>query len=397
MSGAWEDADDKAITIDISKTPRTKKLSKEPVMSGVDYTDKLRTMYSNFYKPSWTDPLQSDSALSKLFLTSKSILSDKTPHLQQTLIDITQLPHVNSQSFSKSVITAMQFRSNLLLIAGKDKRLRVFEVPGEEENLRSSVCFKDLPITNAQFCEEKIYVSGEKPYFYIYDLGKEDFHRVPFIQGYTGKALGCMKTSPDSCFASFLGKNGKIMMVSTQSQQLVYELQMNSPGKGLCFLDEHTLACGGDEGDLYIWDLKMRRCLKRFSDDGAVKITCVEASEKYLAVGSNTGVVNVYDMAGPEYLQNEPKPVKSVMNLTTEVGGLAFNCTDELLAMHSKWKRDAFKLLHLPTMTVFANWPSFKDHLKFPMACAFNPSSELLTVGNDEGVGLLYRLNHYSQ
>ena len=397
MSGVWEDLDDKSISIDVSKSSRTKKLSQEQSLSGVDYTEKLRALYSNFYQPSWTSASTSDSALSKLFLTSKSILSDKTYHLLPTTLDISQLPHANSQSFSKSVVTCLQFQNELLLVAGKDKRLRIFEVPGEEENLRSSACFKDLPISNAQFCDSKVYVSGDRPYFYIYDMSKEDFHRVPFIQGYSGQPLGPMRVSPDFRFVAFLGNNGKVMVVSTQSQRLVFELKMNSPGRGLCFLDDNTLACGGDEGDIYVWDLGMRQCVKRFSDDGAVKITCVEASGRYLAVGSNTGVVNVYDREGSEYRAEEAKPVKSVMNLTTSVGGLAFNYSNELLAMHSKWKRDAFKLLHLPSMTVFANWPSFKDHLKFPMACAFNGSSELLSVGNDEGVALLYRLNHYSQ
>jgi U3 small nucleolar RNA-associated protein 18 len=68
-----------------------------------------------------------------------------------------------------------------------------------------------------------------------------------------------------------------------------------------------------------------------------------------------------------------------------------------MLAMFSKWKKDAVKILHMQSLTVFANWPSFRDHVKYPMACGFNATSELLTVGNDEGAALLYRLNHYTQ
>ena len=398
MSGVWEDLDDKTITIDVSQSNRTKKLSTKPSLTGAEYTQKLRELYTNFHQPSWTSQLQGDSSLSKLFQTSKSILSDKTLHLLPRTIEITQLPHANTENYSKSVITAAQFQNNLLLIGGKDKRLRIFEVPGEEEkNLKSLAYFKDLPITNAQFCDNKIYVSGDKPHFYVYDMPKEDFQRVPYVHGYSGQPLGKMKISPDSRYLVYLGNNGKIMIVSTQSQQLICEFKMNSISKGLCFLDDHTLAAGGDEGDVYIWDIGMRQCVKRFSDEGTIKITCLEANDNYLAVGSNTGVVNVYNLNSEEYKLTEPKPIKSVMNLTTTVEGLAFNSTNEILAMHSRWKRDAFKLLHIPSMTVFSNWPSFKDHLKFPMTCAFNSTSELLTIGNDEGMALLYRLNHYPQ
>ena len=131
-------------------------------------------------------------------------------------------------------------------------------------------------------------------------------------------------------------------------------------------------------------------------DARTVDRKAVGDNENYLAVGSNSGVVNVYDMESNEFASNDPKPLKSVMNLTTSVEGMEFNPNGEVLAMYSKWKRDAFKLLHVPSMTVFANWPSFRDHLKFPMACAFNHTSELLCIGNDEGIALLYKLNHYS-
>lgn len=394
MSGAWEDQDDKNISIDITLSSRTKKLGNETFLSGLDYTNKLRDIYTTFYQPSWTSVNIEQSALSKLFSTSKSILSDKTVSLQAKNIEITQLPHANSQSYSKSVITTSHFQDNLLILTGKDKRLRIFEI--DDNKLQSSVCFKDLPITNSQLYNNSVYVSGSRPYYYIYNINNQSSHRIPYINGYTGLPLGKMKISPDNKSVVFLGNNGKIMVVSTQSNKLLYELKMNSKGNGVCFTDDHTLICGGDDGDIYIWDLNMRRCIRRFSDEGTIKITCMESSGNLLAVGSNTGVVNLYDTNAQEFSGDEPKPIKSVMNLTTSVEGVVFNPTSEVLAIYSKWKANAVKLLHTPSMTVFANWPSFKDHLKFPMTCAFNSTSELLTIGNDEGVALLYKLNHYA-
>lgn len=395
MSKAWEDKDDQEIKIDLSLSARTKKLGKETV-SGAEFTDRLREKYKSIYNAQWGEENKEKTQLGKLFLTSKSILSDKTPALMSGLLDVEELKHANLGNYSKSVISDSEFQGNRLLIAGKDKRIRLFEVPAEdEENLKASVHFKDLPVVSSKFCGEKIYVSGEKPFFYVYDQVKEDVQRVPFVQGYNKQPLGQMKISPDQKFAFFLGKNGKLMQVSTQSQKLICDFKMNSDSNGLCFIDEYTVACGGDEGDIYFWDLKMRSCIQRFSDEGTVKITCLESKDNFLAVGSNSGVVNLYDMNKPDFRESEPKPIKSVMNLTTDVTGVSFNYNCEVLAMYSKWKRDAVKLLHVPSLTVFSNWPSFKDRIKYPMTCCFNSTSELFSIGNDEGISLLYKLNHY--
>ncbi len=49
-------------------------------------------------------------------------------------------------------------------------------------------------------------------------------------------------------------------------------------------------------GEVYIWDLKTQDCLHRFHDDGCIRGTAIDISRnnRYLATGSDSGVVNVY-------------------------------------------------------------------------------------------------------
>ena len=61
---------------------------------------------------------------------------------------------------------------------------------------------------------------------------------------------------------------------------------------------------------------------------------------------SDSGVVNIYDI-NTVYESNSPKPVKVLMNLTTEATHLKFNCTSELLAMASSHKQNAVKLVSI--------------------------------------------------
>ena len=64
------------------------------------------------------------------------------------------------------------------------------------------------------------------------------------------------------------------------------------------------------------------------------------------------GSVNLFHI-DPHTNVLETSPVKTLMNLTTTVTDLQFNHTSELLAYCSKWKKNAFKMAHIPSYTVY--------------------------------------------
>ncbi|RUS16407.1 hypothetical protein BC938DRAFT_476593, partial [Jimgerdemannia flammicorona] len=88
---------------------------------------------------------------------------------------------------------------------------------------------------------------------------------------------------------------------------------------------------------------------------------------------SRTGVVNIYDRSCVDPLVAAPRPRKSILNLTTSVHALRFNHDAQIMGIASRSKKDQFKLVHLPSMTVFSNWPT----------------SGYLAIGNDKGRVLL--------
>ena len=55
------------------------------------------------------------------------------------------------------------------------------------------------------------------------------------------------------------------------------------------------------------------------------------------------------------------------------------------------------RVVHVPTMTVFSNWPTSKSPLHYVHSTAFSPHSGYLAIGNARGRVLLYRLHHYSK
>ena len=71
-----------------------------------------------------------------------------------------------------------------------------------------------------------------------------------------------------------------------------------------------------------------------FQDDGALHVTSVGHSTRHIAIGSDSGVVNVYNK--DDVYKSRSKPLRAVMNLTTEIDRTEFNSTGELLAISSK-------------------------------------------------------------
>ena len=154
-------------------------------------------------------------------------------------------------------------------------------------------------------------------------------------------------------------------------------------------------------GEIYVWDLKAQECVHRFADDGSVRGTALAVSKnnRYLAAGSDSGVVNIYNrnalMDGGGSNGGRPQPEKVVLNLTTAVTSVKFNPTSELLCVASELKENAVKMVHLPSMTVYQNFPSLNYNLKRVNCVDFSLSGGYMSMGNNRGAANLYRLKYF--
>lgn len=156
----------------------------------------------------------------------------------------------------------------------------------------------------------------------------------------------------------------------------------------------------------YSWEVRSRRCVERFTNqDGTITSYLAASSRRHLAVGSESGVVNLYSdevrrgsgQSDPDYYFGKQRsPIKSIMNLQTSVDMARFNHDGQILAMSSQREKNSMKLLHVPTATVFSNWPTSKTPLQYVWSMDFSPQSKFLAIGNDKGRCLLYQLQHYS-
>jgi len=268
---------------------------------------------------------------------------------------------------------------------------------GKKNQLVQTVNFPGMRPQSANFSKNGhfVYVSGNRKYFYLYDVITGQAEIVNTIRGREETSLKNSVVSPDDKLIAFLGDNGSTILVSQETKNIIGTLKMNSDVHCATFSPNgKTILTGGEGGDVYVWDVGTRRCISRYHDDGSLKISAISVSNNsvYEAVGSSSGVVNIYRS---DSLNNKnPKPLKSLLNLTTEIDHLKFNSDAQLLAMSSPKVLNSIRLVHLPSCTVFQNWPLGMPPCKIT-SFDFSPNSGFFCVGNKDGRALLYKLNHY--
>jgi U3 small nucleolar RNA-associated protein 18 len=117
----------------------------------------------------------------------------------------------------------------------------------------------------------------------------------------------------------------------------------------------------------------------------------------------------------------ERKARKAIENLVTPVTTMRFNHDSQLVALASKTSKDQLKLVrtfarrgfclyrsadstslsdsqvHLPTCSVYQNWPTQQTPLHNVTCVDFSKGSEWLAVGNQRGKVLLYEVKQFAR
>ncbi|KAL3162415.1 U3 snoRNP protein [Trebouxia sp. C0010 RCD-2024] len=432
----WDDPDDAAAEINIAAQPRLRKLRQtegDGIVSGKEFEARLRQQHSKLNpRTSWARVGKKKKANKKRgfgdesdeetgdeaevdILSGAGALLGRNKQLAAGLIETTRLKDANHQEPSKSVVQSVEFHpaGQLLLTAGFDKRLRLFQVDGIENPKVQSVFFPDTPLHKAAFANDgaQIVASGRRKGFFIYDLAASRVEQVQGILGRQEKSCESFVTCPSGSnpLVAFLGNEGCIPLVSLKSRQSVGTLKMNGTVRTATFTaDGQELLTAGGDGVVHTWDLRTRRCIRRQVDEGCLNSTALTCSNSghLFATGSNSGVVNVYSrlrqpladrhVSRPQ-AASPASPLHTFMNLATSIDSLAFSPDTQLLAMGSRMKKDSLRLVHVPSYTVFKNWPTSRTPLGYVHSLCFSPKGGFLAAGNAKGKVLLYRLHHYTE
>lgn len=295
--------------------------------------------------------------------------------------------------------------SSVAAVAGISGIASIFQVDGRNNSKLASVQFERYPVHCARFStdgSELLVGSKSHPHFFSYDL----------LEGRTTKMLTnqCLEQtntknfemSPCGRFIALAGRWGAAHILTSRAKEWVTTFHMTGDISSMCFSpDGSQLFTFGESGEVWVWDMGSRVCIHRFADEGSFggSSLAVSPSGRFIACGCQTGLVNLYDR--DEAFKSaaggcaRPSPIYTISNLVTSITTLRFDPTSELLVMASADKADAIKMVHLPSRSVYCNFPGRNPKISRPLCVDISPHGGYLTIGNSKGTALLYRLDHF--
>ncbi|CDO95296.1 unnamed protein product [Kluyveromyces dobzhanskii CBS 2104] len=429
----------------------------ESQVNGREYVQRLRSQFEKIYpKPNWIDDeddseIEDDSendgedyenvidgdinALSKILERTYNYTAKGSKLLPPKTLDITRLKDANVSHPSRSAIQSLSFHPTkpILLTGGYDRTLRVYHIDGKANHLITSVHIKGTPVQTCSFFssqdgkEQKVYTGGRRRYMHAWDLsnnntsvakidkisrlyGHQDTQRsfekfrLAHFQDPHGNRHGLICLQGNNGWVNILHASTGIWLQGCKIEGVISDFCIDyKPLHNGRF--QTTLIATNTYGNIWEFNLNDNgKTIRRWKDDGGIGVTRIQVGggtsisspnqritqNRWIAIGSDSGFVNVYDRHS-----DSQRPVFTLDQLTTTISSLEFSPDGQMLCVASRATKDALRLVHLATGTVFSNWPTSGTPLGKVTSVAFSPRGEMLAVGNEQGKVRLWRLNHY--
>jgi len=429
---AWKDEDDDSMNIDLMASNRSKKLrlsTAERSISGSEYAKRLREQFAKLQpRPKWAQMAASDednSQEASILDNPFSILASKTKSMAPLVPDVIALRRRRNPTNAdpgKGAVCALDWHPRradvLLLSTSSDRRLQVVSVEeqdaGQSEilatlselpmNLKitafSSACFAVDGNSVIAVADKSENVLVWRPFD-----GKGKVEIIHKLQ--PGLTWSKVLASPCGRFVAVLSANSlrhpsSVVLLDGKTLQRLGIVRCGNSVHCMTFsLDGSVLLVAGAGQKISVYSTSTLRCINQIPEESVGRlVTCMAFSpdSSLIALGSDSGVLNIYDsflFLSQECQENiKPKLLRSIMNITSPLSLLCWHPSGELLAYGGTERKNALRLVHLPSGRVYANWPKNDCPVGYAHSLSFSKTS--LVIGNNKGHVVQYALSHFA-
>jgi U3 small nucleolar RNA-associated protein 18 len=244
----------------------------------------------------------------------------------------------------------------------------------EPNPLLTSLHIRNTPLTTTSFLSptgNQIFLSSRRRYFHVWSLESGRVVKVTRVYGHQHeqKSMERFKLSPCGRYMGLIGSSkkggGYINILSADSLQWIVQVRVE--GRGGCadfewWADGNGITTISVSGEVGEWSIESRSFVSRWRDEGNINATVLSLGglrqdreisdvgpDRWIAIGSSSGYVNVYDRTGWKagLISTNPKPGRAFEQLVTSISSIKISPDGQLLAIASKWKRDALRLSKL--------------------------------------------------
>lgn len=237
-----------------------------------------------------------EEPLGDVLTSTASLLSHARPaSLPSGDLAITRLRDANiSQPSSGHSLHSVAFHPSravpVLMTSSSDRRVRLYTVDGHSNPHLQTLHIPDLPQPHALFSPDgsNAYLFGMAPHFWTYDLQAGGTVYKSHSLAHAGVKSTLIHAVSGGMMA-FAGANGVVALVDARAKQSVGSLKANGGVADIQFTGTggNEVTALGLDSEVYVFDVRARRCVKRWRDvDGFAGSTLgASAGGKYLATG----------------------------------------------------------------------------------------------------------------
>ncbi|XP_050084122.1 U3 small nucleolar RNA-associated protein 18 homolog [Anopheles aquasalis] len=401
-SAVWQDSDDE--NDDDVNDPQVKRNKYVREQGKLTYERRRKKFEQIVGNPKWADldRVQEPDSDEEILQTVGHVVKSQrsTGDLPKEMIELKVLRRLNRETKQEGPILSICFHptSMVAMIAGKAGMVSIVAVDGVRNEKLHTIGLPKFNLVCAQLTPDgnEAIFGSKRRFYHVYNLisGQSDTLPIPYQENWSMRDF---RISPSGQYLASIGLCGEVHLLSAKTKELLRSIQLRYTCTALAFTpDSRYLFCHTCDSEVYVYSLDKQCIVNVFYDDGCVNGSSIALcpNGQYVATGNEQGIANIYQLDAT-LQQKTPVPLKTIGNLTTSIGSLTFNATSELLAIASPVVKNAVRLVHVRSGTVFRNFPTQNSSLGCVTSVQFSPSGGYLAIGDQNSFVSLFRVKHY--